>query len=96
MRGFDQILSLLPMSIQQTDIFGGVTTQKLEVRDVTNIIEKYPVTLDRPEKLYYYAAREMMPWLAQMPQERQSEFKAFCDSIENLRRRRQEYRASHT
>lgn len=75
-------------------LFGENLPNGNETAEVKRLIEKYPALIENRGHLYFYFLKERCPWVMQLPEERRNELKAFCMSIENVRRRSQDYRAA--
>jgi hypothetical protein len=76
------------------NLFGENLPQGSETEDIRRLIEKYPAILANRGLLYWYMLKERCPFLAQLPENQRNEIKHFCGSIENIRRRSQDYKSS--
>jgi hypothetical protein len=78
----------------QPNLFGENLPQGSATDDIKRLIEKYPAVIENRNLLYWFMLKDRCPFLSQLPENHRNELKAFCASIENIRRRAQDYRAN--
>jgi hypothetical protein len=82
------------MSLQKNlfgeDLYVGTTAE-----ETSRVLTKFPAAASNPSLFLWLVLKQRCPWIYQLPENRQTELKAFIQDTESLRRRRQEWRENN-
>jgi hypothetical protein len=82
------------MPLQQ-NIFGEEVYVGNVTEEVSRVLSIYPAAATDTAHFLWLILRNRCPWVAQLPEPRQMELQYMLRDVENLRRRKQEWRGNH-